>query len=594
VSTFSRMPAKLISLPLSEIHFAKLAALLNGLVPLSLLAWDAWRGELGANPVNYAIRTTGLLALISLMLTLAVTPLAKLCEWLRLTQFRRLLGLYAFAYTTIHFLLFVVFDRGLNLGSTINEIISRVYLQIGTAALLLMLPLAITSSDAMIKRLGPARWKLLHRLTYLIAIAGVTHYYLLVKADVRVPVAFVVVLAGLLFYRIVAHYLKLSRFYAQAKQSPSTSATTIRPQAQGLAKNWSGELKVALLTQETPTVRTIRLVNPDGRPLPFDFLPGQFLTLTLTITGKPIKRPYTIASSPSRIAYCELTIKREEQGLVSRYIHDQIHQGDRIQVTAPSGRFTFDGTEDTALILIGGGVGLTPLMSKIRFLTDRAWDGVIYLIYSARTVDDLIFREELDYLAKRHPNLHVCHTLSQNADDHWNGEEGHITSELLQRYVPILKQAPIHICGPAEFNKSIKQLLLDHEIDPTRIQLESFGPAKRKVATAIEAKMPSSDADISSIEELEPSQENRHEVHFANSNSSISIPAEKTVLEAAEQLGVRIDYDCRAGICGTCKVRLLRGLVQMENQDALDADDLTAGRILACQAHCLEDISIDA
>jgi ferredoxin-NADP reductase len=449
-----------------------------------------------------------------------------------------------------------------------------------------MLPLAITSTDAMIKRMGPARWKLLHRLTYLAAIAGVAHYYLLVKADTRVPLAFAAVLAVLLLYRVVEHYLKLSRFYAQAKNSPLAQAVAATMATPERAKNWSGELKVALLTQETPAVRTFRLVHPAGGPLPFDFLPGQFLTLLLTIAGKPVKRTYTIASSPSRNAYCELTIKREEQGLVSKYMHDQIRQGDRLRVMAPGGRFTFDGVDADSIVLLGGGVGITPLMSKIRYLTDRAWQGEIYLIYSARTEADLIFRDELDYLAKRHPNLHVCQTVSDTMADNWQGEQGRISLELLQRYVPELGKAPIHICGPAEFNKSLKQLLLDHGIPASQIQMESFGPAMRKAAATV--------AESEQTEVAAESLAAKHTIHFARSMKSSASTPEATILDEADKVGVRIDYDCRAGICGTCKVRLLGGRVRMDNQDALDADDFAAGRILACQARCLEDVSIDA
>jgi len=590
VSTISlpQPPSKKISLPWSDLQFAKLAALVNGLVPLTLLGWDAWHGALGANPVNYAIRTTGLLALISLMLTLAVTPLARLFGWQLLIPFRRMLGLYAFTYAAIHFLIYVIYDRDLSLGSAFQEIVMRVYLQIGFAGVLLMVPLAITSTSSMIRRLGPSRWKLLHRFTYLVAIAGVAHYYLLVKADTRGPLAFAAVLTGLLLYRIVEHYLKLSRFYAQAKKSPA-AAIAMNASPNKRAKNWSGELKVALLTQETPTVRTFRLVNPAGGPLPFDFLPGQFLTLSLTIDGKPIKRPYTIASSPSRNAFCELTIKREEQGLVSRFIHDQIRQGDSLRVMAPGGRFTFDGADADSLVLIGGGVGITPLMSKIRYLTDRAWDGEIYLIYSARMADDLIFREELEYLSKRHPNLHVCQTLSQSTKEQWQGEHGRITMELLHRYVPNLGQAPIHLCGPTEFNKHIKQHLLEAGIAADRIQMESFGPAQRKAA---------SPTSVAVVEPANPdgaeSANNYYEVQFARAGKSLSISNDTTILEAAENSGVQIDSDCRAGVCGTCKVRLLRGQIQMNNQEALDPADLAAGRILACQARCLEDVAIDA
>ncbi len=183
------------------ISFAKVLALVNGLIPLLLLSWDAWNSQLGANPVNFAIRTTGYLALIFLMLTLLVTPLVKLFNWNALTPLRRTFGVYACIHTMAHFLIYFTFDRGLNVGSTLYEISMRLYLMIGTTALVIMLPLAITSTDGMIKRLGPKRWKMLHRLTYVAAIAGVTHYLLLVKADLTQPLIFAAILSILLGYR---------------------------------------------------------------------------------------------------------------------------------------------------------------------------------------------------------------------------------------------------------------------------------------------------------------------------------------------------------------------------------------------------------
>lgn len=565
---------------MSDTSFAKWVVLVSGAVPVSLLGWDAWNHELGANPVNFAIRTTGLLALIFLLLTLAITPVAKLTGWNRVTHFRRLLGVYAFVYTALHFAIFVVFDRDLSISSTIYEITSRLYLTIGAAGLLMMLPLAVTSTDGMIKRIGAARWKLLHRLTYLAAIAGVVHYFLLVKADIRSPAIFAALLGVLFLYRMAAHYAKLSRFYRLAQDKPTAfdaSAPSAIPQVS--SGRWSGPLVVTHIAQETSDVRTFRFASPEGGPLPFTHLPGQFLTFSLTIEGAPVKRTYTIASTPSRSTYCEVTIKREERGLVSRFLHDTIRVGDRIQVTAPGGKFTFTGETAGAIVLIAGGVGITPLMSKVRYLTDRAWPGHIYLIYSNKTEEDIIFREEIAYLQKRHANLHVCLTLSRAPESSWIGERGRISWALLERHVPNLHQHPIHICGPNELNQAVKALLLEAGISPERIHQESFGPSKSKGVERETSDAPSA----------EPAT-----IHFARSRKTAPIPSGVTVLEAAERLGVALDSDCRAGICGSCKVRLLSGRVAMDCQDALEPADRAANRILSCQARCLDSVSIDA
>ena len=165
--------------------FVKRLAIVNAGVPAVLLVWDAYRHQLGANEVNFAIRTTGLIGLILLILALAITPVRALTGWNRLIAMRRNLGVIGFFYLASHFLIFFWFDRQASVSSTLGEIVKRRYLWFGTGALVLMIPLALTSTDRMVQRLGAKRWKRLHRLVYVMAVAGVTHYYLLVKSDVR-------------------------------------------------------------------------------------------------------------------------------------------------------------------------------------------------------------------------------------------------------------------------------------------------------------------------------------------------------------------------------------------------------------------------
>jgi sulfoxide reductase heme-binding subunit YedZ len=186
-----------------DLRFARLLVLINAAVPAALLGWDAWHHDLGANPVNFAILTTGMLTLIFLMLTLAVTPLRKITGLNWIIFSRRTLGLYAFFYASLHFLIFFGLDRSFSIPDTLSEMIKRKYLLVGITGLLVMVPLAVTSTNAMIKRLGGKRWRALHRLAYVAAIAGVIHFYMQVKADERRPLAFAAVLTILLGYRLV-------------------------------------------------------------------------------------------------------------------------------------------------------------------------------------------------------------------------------------------------------------------------------------------------------------------------------------------------------------------------------------------------------
>ena len=200
----------------SEIRFIKLLILVNGLVPLALLVWDQSHNQLGANPQNFLILTTGMMTLIFLILTMAVTPLRKITGWNWLIQIRRMLGLYAFFYGCLHFLCFFSLDRGFSVASTLTEMLKRKYLIVGGTALLVMVPLAVTSTNGMIKRLGGKRWRALHRLVYIAGICGVIHYYMQVKADVRQPLVFAAVLVVLLGYR-------LWNYWSQRKPAPAAA-----------------------------------------------------------------------------------------------------------------------------------------------------------------------------------------------------------------------------------------------------------------------------------------------------------------------------------------------------------------------------------
>ncbi len=194
---------------MSNTKFNKITIFINSLVPLALLGWDAARGNLGANPIEFFLRTTGVLTLVFLLITLTITPLRRIFGWNELIKFRRMLGLYAFFYGFLHLITYFGFDRALSLSGALADIWQRPFIAVGMASFFLMIPLAVTSTNAMIKRLGGKRWQKLHRLTYLIAGGGVIHYWMIVKSDITYPLVFGLVLAGLLGYRYYVNKPKL-------------------------------------------------------------------------------------------------------------------------------------------------------------------------------------------------------------------------------------------------------------------------------------------------------------------------------------------------------------------------------------------------
>ena len=537
--------------------FLKRLVIVNALVPALILAWDGYQGQLGVNAINFLIRTTGMLGLVFLTLSLLITPLRRLTGWSLAIAPRRQLGLFGFFYIAAHFVIFWLYDRDGSLGDTLSEVIARPYLWFGFGALVLMIPLALTSLDGMVTRLGPKRWKLLHRLNYVIVPAGVVHYYLLVKSDVRQPVAFGIVVGLALLVRAIWHYLDLRR----AANRPVPVVTAKK-------KFWSGELVVARIFSETHDVKTFRFVMPDGNALPFEHLPGQYLNLALMIDGKRVNRSYTIASSPTRSHYVEISVKRAPDGHASQFLHDQVTEGTRIKVGAPAGKFHFTG-DGERIVLIAGGVGITPMMSVVRALTDRCWAGEIYLLFGVREQKDVIFEHELAQLATRFPNLHVEIVVSS--------VRGRITKEIIQAFVPHLKRGPIMLCGPDAMMTAMRHILVEIGVPDAEIMQEAFVSPLQVLDQA-----PSELASGASAN-----------VQFQRAGRGTET-SELTILECAEACGVTIPFECRSGICGQCKTPLVSGKVTMDVQDALTAADRQKGLILACQARAQRDVVVDA
>lgn len=195
----------------------KPAVFLIALVPFAWLAWSLYTGNVGADPLREITNETGIWAFRFLCLTLVITPLRRLTGWNGAMAFRRMLGLFAFFYGSVHLLIFIVFDRLAGLGfpsltdpkslgllatSIGGEIVKRPYITVGFTAWFCMLLLALTSTTGMIRRMGGKRWQALHRLVYVAAVAGVLHYWWLVKEDIRSPRRYALIVAALLAVRI--------------------------------------------------------------------------------------------------------------------------------------------------------------------------------------------------------------------------------------------------------------------------------------------------------------------------------------------------------------------------------------------------------
>jgi methionine sulfoxide reductase heme-binding subunit len=209
-------------------RWTKAAVFLLCLTPFLLLLWPFWKlvtsgiaPELGANPVEYITHDTGNWTLRLVLITLAVTPLRKIFNQPKLVRYRRMLGLFAFFYVCLHFMTWFILDKSFSLPDMWADVLKRRFITVGMLGFAMLLPLAITSTAGWVRRLGFAKWQRLHRLIYFIALAGVIHYYWLVKSDVRLPLMYGAIFALLMLYRFLT--------WKQAPPQRAASRPAARP-----------------------------------------------------------------------------------------------------------------------------------------------------------------------------------------------------------------------------------------------------------------------------------------------------------------------------------------------------------------------------
>lgn len=344
---------------------------------------------------------------------------------------------------------------------------------------------------------------------------------------------------------------------------------------------WRGSLRVTKIITETPSVKTLRLGPTAGETtLPFIFLPGQFLNVAFSIGGARMNRSYSISSSPLQREYLDLTVKREPRGAVSRHIDDLLRVGDELEAGGPVGRFAFNGTEADSIVLISGGVGITPMMSISRYLTQMAWPNEIFFVYACRSPVDFIFANELAALEHANPHLQVTVVMEHPDGTDWQGPTGRLSKDLLAQTVPDITSRRIHICGPPVMMDAVRALLAELKVPSEQVKTEDFGTAAPAPGAGGAARFATPATGPLVI--------------FSKNNKSAKIHVDQTLLELSEELNIGIEFSCRVGTCGICKVKLTEGEVDMAIDDALDADDNAKGLVLACQAKPKTPVTVEA
>jgi glycine betaine catabolism B len=388
-----------------------------------------------------------------------------------------------------------------------------------------------------------------------------------------------------------------------------------------------GDLKVrcAAIINESPTAKTFRFVADP--PVLFNYKPGQFVTLNLEIDQEEVLRSYSISSTPSRPHTLEITVKRvpAEQadlppGLVSNWLHDNLQVGSEIKISGPLGKFSCWQHPSPKLLLISGGSGITPMMSMSRWICDTAANCDVVFLHSAKNPADIIYHQELMMLAARHQNFRPLITVtSWQSGQGWLGLRGRITANLLKSLVPDFMERRIFVCGPEAFMEATQSIANQLGFPPEQYHEESFGGAKKakpsrlkpspnhvsggalrqilqgavaspapkpvKKSTKTPAKAATAPAKASGIV-----------VTFQKSNQQVSGDGSTSILEMAEEKGVKIRNSCRAGVCGTCKKKKLSGNVRMDDfdEEALEPSEQAEGYLLACVSFPIDAVTIDA
>ena len=341
------------------------------------------------------------------------------------------------------------------------------------------------------------------------------------------------------------------------------------------------------------SVCSFYLVPEDGKPLP-PFLPGQFLTFRLDVMAasggaEQIIRCYSLSDAPRATGY-RVSIKRVPPptgcdvppGRSSNFFHDHVTAGSLLQVRAPAGHFHIDRS-DAPVVLIGGGIGITPMLSMLNWCLAAQPGREVWLFYGVRHGREMVMKSHLDALAAAHPNFHLRLCFSDPLpDDRLERDyqhHGRVDVSLLRAQLP-LKPYHFYICGPTPMMASLVSALEDWGVPDARIHFEAFGPAsiKRRSAAAVAPPELTTDSDIV--------------VTFARSGKQLAWqPSAGSLLEFAEANGISVDSGCRAGGCGTCQTTIRAGEVAYRQSPDYDPEP---GTCLLCVCAPKTSVTLEA
>ena len=352
-------------------------------------------------------------------------------------------------------------------------------------------------------------------------------------------------------------------------------------------------LKVVDITQETADAITLHFEHPERKTIPYKS--GQFLTLITDINGKSVRRAYSLCSAPHEGSRLSVTVKRVQDGLMSNFLPDNVKVGDTMEVMAPIGNFCLEPKPNAnrTVVLLGGGSGITPLMSIAKTVLKFETSSKVLLLYGNRDEDSTIFKKEFDRMAtESNGRLNVEHVFNEPKDPNCpHTHRGHLDkskiNSLLQNHgVTNFADTEYYICGPEPMMDGAKEALTELKVPADKIHKESF------VASTAQ---PVDTAGVSGSEETDGTIKTQTvTIIYEGKEYKITVEPNQTILEAGLDQDIDLPYSCQAGLCTACRGKCLSGKVHMDEREGLSDKEMQEGYVLNCVGHPLtSDVIIE-
>lgn len=394
--------------------------------------------------------------------------------------------------------------------------------------------------------------------------------------------AFVVLIGSFRASQLVAGIADSEQRHFQTRIAEITAKSQYEKEKNEFSWNGFRKFEVARKQPEGGGICSFYLRPHDNRPLP-SFEPGQYLTFRLDIPSerKPVMRCYSLSDSP-KPEYYRVSIKAvpppfdqpdAPPGLSSNFFHNEIHEGTILDVRAPGGHFFLDTSKHTPIVLIGGGIGLTPVLSMLNQIVESGSTREVYFFYGVRNADEHVMRDHLERVAAENQNvhLHICYSHPKETDVAGEGFQHleRVSVDLFKRILPS-NNYEYYFCGPPPMMNSLFEDLREWGVPEEHINYEAFGPATVKKKA---------EADAASSTDKAPAA-GGFEVEFAKSGTkALWDPDVGSLLDFAEENGIDIDFGCRAGSCGTCITAIKSGDVDYMSEPGEKPE---SGSCLAC------------